>query len=246
MPSLSPTQTETMSKVMSTPVDVEQTVDHPAKYYGRGLAPMFFSIAMWISAISTFLVLRTISGRAQAGRASSVRLLMMGFGPAATVCLVGALIMIFGVWLVLGLDPVHPWLLLLFVTVTSLAWMAMAHVLRLIMGSPQTAVFLILLVLQLPTCGGTFPVTMLPTFYEHLAVFMPMKYSVDAFRYLISDGPLHYFVTGITVQAVLLGISLFCIAWLGHRHKRFRMRDLHPPMVTSTSSGDYAFSVHPR
>ena len=246
MPSLSPTQTETMSKVMSTPVDVEQTVDHPAKYYGRGLAPMFFSIAMWISAISTFLVLRTISGRAQAGRASSVRLLMMGFGPAATVCLVGALIMIFGVWLVLGLDPVHPWLLLLFVTVTSLAWMAMAHVLRLIMGSPQTAVFLILLVLQLPTCGGTFPVTMLPAFYEHLAVFMPMKYSVDAFRYLISDGPLHYFVTGITVQAVLLAISLFCIAWLGHRHKRFRMRDLHPPMVTSTSSGDYAFSVHPR
>ncbi|WP_130865454.1 YhgE/Pip domain-containing protein [Acidipropionibacterium timonense] len=246
MPSLSPANSQDMSKIMSSPVDVEQTVDHPATYYGRGLAPMFFSIAMWIACISTFLVVRTFSGRALAGRANSLKLLLTGYGPAAIVALTGSLLMALGVWFALGLDPVHPWLFLLFVVVTCLAWMAMAHGLRMVFGSPQTAIFLILLVLQLPTCGGTFPVAMLPTIYRKLSVIMPMKYAVDAFRIVISGGPMSNFVIALAVQVGILALSLLGIAILVHRHKRFRMRDLHPPMVTSTSTADFAFSVRPR
>lgn len=246
IPDLSDRQRTNLADVMSSPVDITQTVDHSAKYYGRGLAPMFLSIAMWIACISTFLVVRTASGRSLTGRANSLKIAMMGFGPLATIGLAGSFLMVAGVWLLLGLDPVHPWLFIGFVTVTSLAWMALAYWIRLILGSPQTAVFLILLVLQLPTCGGTFPVTMLPPFYQKLSVIMPMKYSVDTFRALISGGQMSTVGLGFGVQAGILATSIGLIVWLIRRHKIFRMRDLHPPMVTSTTTADYAFSVRPR
>ena len=98
-------QRTNLADVMSSPVDVEQTILHSAKYYGRGLAPMFFSIAMWIACISTFLVVRTFSGRAMTGRANALSIALVGFGPLAVIALVGAYIMAFGVWLTLGCWP---------------------------------------------------------------------------------------------------------------------------------------------
>ena len=246
IPGMTDDQRTNLANVMSSPVDVEQTILHSAKYYGRGLAPMFFSIAMWIACISTFLVVRTFSGRAMTGRANALSIALVGFGPLAVIALVGAYIMAFGVWLTLGLDPVHPWYFIGFVTLTSLSWMMLAFWMRLIFGSPQTAIFLILLVLQLPTCGGTFPVTMLPPVYQKLAVVMPMKYSVDAFRVLISGGPMSTMALGFAVEGGILIISTIITLALVHRHKLFRMRDLHPPMITSTSTADFAFSVRPR
>jgi len=246
IPGLSDDKRSNLANIMSSPVDIEQTILHSAKYYGRGLAPMFFSIAMWIACISTFLVVRTFSGRAMTGRANSLSIALVGFGPLAVIALAGAYIMAFGVWLILGLDPVHPWYFIGFVTLASLSWMMLAFWMRLIFGSPQTAIFLILLVLQLPTCGGTFPVTMLPPVYQKLAVVMPMKYSVDAFRVLISGGPMSTLALGFAVEGGILVISMIITLVLVHRHKLFRMRDLHPPMITSTSTADFAFSVRPR
>lgn len=246
VPELSDEQRADLSSVMAQPVDIHQRVDHDAKYYGRGLAPMFFSIALWIACVSTFLVLRTISGRAITGRAGPWRRALLGFGPPGLVGTLGALLMGGGVWLFLGLDPVHPWKFALLLVVAALAFMALGYWVRLILGSPQTAVFLVLLILQLPACGGIFPVTMLNDFYQALSVVSPMKYSVDAFRVAISGGQASHYWAALGVLAGILAVSLAIIVTLVHRKQRFGMRDLHPPMVTSTSTADYAFSVHPR
>lgn len=246
IPNLSDQQRENLSRIMASPVDIEQTVDNDAKYYGRGLAPFFFSIALWIACVSTFLVVRTISGRALTGRASPLRIATVGFGPVGLIGIVGAMLMGLGVWALLGLDPVHPGLFVLLLATASLSFMALAYWIRLLMGSPQTAVFLIALILQLPASGGTFPVAMLNDFYQGLAVIAPMRYSVDAFRVAISGGSMTTYWVSLAVLAGILVVSLALTAWLVWRRQIFRMRDLHPPMVTSTSTADYAFSVRPR
>ncbi len=246
LPTLSENQRNTMADVMSSPATVTQTVDNPAGEYGRGLAPMFFSIALWIAGVSTFLVVRTISGRALTGRANPLRITMLGFGPVATIGLAGALLMGLSVWVTLGLDPVHPWQFLLLLAVTALSFMAPAYLLRLIFGSPQTAVYLILLILQLPACGGTFPPVLLPEIYQKLAVVSPMKYSVDAFRVAISGGLPGTYWGAIAVLVGIIVVCLGLIVVLVSRRRQFRIDDLHPAMVTSTSTADYAFSVRPR
>ena len=81
IPVLPQDKTDQAVQVLSEPADVSMTVDNPAGVYGRGLAPMFFSIALWVFGISAFLVVRPISGRALAGRASAARL-AIGSWPA--------------------------------------------------------------------------------------------------------------------------------------------------------------------
>ncbi|WP_250505962.1 YhgE/Pip family protein [Bowdeniella massiliensis] len=246
LPDLSEDERTNLATIMSSPVDVEQVVTHDAQTYGRGLAPMFFSIALWIAAVSTFLVVRTISGRALSSRARPARLAFFGFGPVGAIALIGGLIMGLGVWALLGLDPVHPILYLLLIAVTSLSFMALGYWIRLLLGSPQTALFLVLLILQLPASGGTFPPQMLGPFYQFIAKISPMKYSVDAFRVAISGGAMSTYWLSLGILAAILAGSLVITWYLVKKRQIFRMRDLHPPMVTSTSTADYAFSVRPR
>ncbi|WP_296138015.1 YhgE/Pip domain-containing protein [uncultured Tessaracoccus sp.] len=246
LPQLSDKQQEKLAVAMSSPVDFEQTVDHDAQYYGRGLAPMFASIGMWIMTVSVFLVVRTISGRALSGRGNPFRIAATGLGPIFAIALGGAWIMAIGLWAGLGLDPVHPGLFLLLVSVASLAFVGLAYVVRLVLGSPQTAIFLVWLILQLPASGGTFPVQMLPSFFRALVPVSPMWYSVTAFRVAISGGQMstYWMCTGVLFGVLVASVALS--VWLVWRRQRFRMRDLHPPMVTSESTADFAFSVRPR
>ncbi|WP_174511424.1 hypothetical protein, partial [Methylocella tundrae] len=62
----------------------------------------------------------------------------------------------------------------------------------------------------------------------------------------ISGGPMSTLALGFAVEGGILVISTIITLVLVHRHKLFRMRDLHPPMITSTSTADFAFSVRPR
>lgn len=246
LPQLTDEERDNLAVAMSQPVDFDQQVDNDAGVYGRGVAPMFLSMGMWIVTVSGFLVVRTISGRALTGRGNPLRITATGLGPISAVALAGAWVMGLGVWGLLGLDPVHPFLFLLLITVASLSFIALGYVFRLLMGSPQTAVFLVWLILQLPSSGGTFPPQMLPEAFQALTVVSPMYYAVCAFRVAISGGQ---FTTYWMCIAVLLGILIVSVigsVLLVRRRQRFRMRDLHPPMVTSESTADFAFSVRPR
>lgn len=246
IPALTAADTEKLASIMSSPVDVKMVVDNDAGTYGRGLAPFFFSIAIWVGTVTYYLVMRTLSGRAAVARASTLRTLVFGFGTIMGVGLVGSLLMGYGVWLWLGLNPVHGWLYLLLLLLVPVSFFSLGYAVRLLIGAPQSAVFLVWLILQLPASGGTFPVAMLQPFYQALSIVSPMRYSVDAFRVVISGGTAFQYWGSV---AVLFGIAVLSLAasyYLVHKRKQFRMRDLHPPMITSASTGDYSFSVRPR
>src|SRR6478752_519979 len=52
IPTLAPDQEANSEQVLSSPADVQVTIDNPATVYGRGLAPFFFAIAIWVFGIS--------------------------------------------------------------------------------------------------------------------------------------------------------------------------------------------------
>lgn len=246
LPNLSDSEQESLAVTMSQPVDLQTTVDNDAEFYGRGLAPMFASLGIWILTVSAFLVIRTVSGRALVGRGGAWRAILAGFGPLACIAVISSWLMGFALWFGLGLNPVQPWLFFLLLTVAALSFFSLAYLVRIAIGSPQTAVFLVWLILQLPACGGTFPVEMLPSFFRFLAPLSPMWYSVTAMRVTISGGDLSRYWMCIAVLTIVGVVSTALIGVLVRRRQRFRMRDLHPPMITSTSTAEYAFSVRPR
>lgn len=246
IPALTDSEVDHLAEIMSSPVSISVITDNDAETYGRGLAPFFFSIALWVSSVTFFLVMRTMPGRLVLSRASNFATMMHGFAPFAVMGVASSLIMGLGVWGLLGLHPVHPWRFILLLIVAALAFMALGYLVRLWLGSPQSAVFLVALILQLPASGGTFPTEMLNSFYRGLSSISPMRYSVDAFRVAISGGTATQYWGSVGVLALIAVVSLALLYWLVGRRRVLRMRDLHPPMITGESTGDFAFSVRPR
>lgn len=246
IPGLNEDSRNNLAKTMASPVDIEMQVDNSAEYYGRGLAPFFLTIALWVTAISMFLVLRTLPGRALTGRAPAWKLAWAGLSAPLTLGIGGSLIMGIVLWPTLGMNPVHPFEYIILLIVAAASFVSLAYLTRLYLGSTQSAVFIILLLLQLPASGGTFPLALLEPFYQVLATISPMRYTVDAFRVAISGGNLGIYWDSVTLLfAIFLG-TLPLIVHKINAKKHFTIDDLHPKFVTSTSTGDYAFSVHPR
>ncbi|MBK7822260.1 MAG: YhgE/Pip domain-containing protein [Tessaracoccus sp.] len=229
IPVLTAAEQDDAVTVMSAPVDVTMQVDNPAHVNGRGLAPMFFSIALWMFGISAFFLLRPITGRVLAARGSDLRIGLTAWGTLAATSVVASWIMLAVAWIGLGIAPVHPWLLIALTTLVALAFSAIAHLLRTWLGLVATAGMLLLLILQLTAAGGTYPPEMLPPFFASLGRFMPMRYSIEAFRIAISGGLMSRFVLDVALLALVLLSSVVLLLVVVHRRRRFSMKDLHPP-----------------
>lgn len=232
IPALSGDQTDDAVQVLASPADVTMDVLNPATYYGRGLAPMFFSIALWVFGISVFLVVRPITGRALAGRASPLRLAMTGWLPIGGIATAGGLLMVGVVWLTLGLAPVHPFGLLAVLVLAACCFSAIAHLLRTALGTAGSSLLLVLLILQLVSAGGTYPTPLLPAFFAGISPYMPMTYLIDAFRITISGGEMAHLVRDVTVLAVVLLITHALVVLVVRRRQGFTMKDLHPPLMS--------------
>ncbi len=230
IPALTQDQANGAAQVLSAPADVKSVVENPAKVYGRGLAPLFFSIAMWVFGISGFLVMRPISGRLLSGRMNPLRLTLSAYIPFGTVAVAGALVMLATVWIGLGLDPVHGLATLSMTVLVALVFSVIAHFLRMALGLPGSATLLVWLILQLASTGGTYPAAILPPFFQWIAPFMPISYSIEAFRISISGGLWSRFWADVVVLMVIGATTFVLDALVIRARQRFTMTDLHPPL----------------
>ena len=228
MPVISPDQRSDAVQVLSSPVDPKLTIDNPAVVYGRGLAPFFFAIAIWVFGITAFLVLRPVSGRALAGRASAVRIAVAGWLPIGILAILGSLLLLAVSWFALGLDPVHPGGAIGVVVLAAICFSAIAHLLRTWLGAVGSAITLVLLMVQLVSAGGLYPVETLPAPLRALHPAIPMTYLIDSLRVTFTGGPIPRLWADIgilaAVAAVAIGLTVLVVA----RRKQFGMRDLHP------------------
>ena len=229
VPALTEDERDEAALVMSRPVEAVMQVDNSAEVYGRGMAPMFFSIALWVFGIAAFNIMRPISGRLLAGRRNPVAIALAAWLPVGIVAVGGGLLML-AATLPLGLAPVHPERAVALTVLVAVVFSLIAHLVQTALGTPGSALLLVLLILQLASTGGTYPAEVLPGFFQALHPFMPMSYSIEAFRNAISGGPDQRFWVPVVV---LMGIGAAALALdvlVVRRRRRFRMKDLHPAL----------------
>lgn len=229
VPALTEDERDEAALVMSRPVEAVMQVDNSAEVYGRGMAPMFFSIALWVFGIAAFNIMRPISGRLLAGRRNPVAIALAAWLPVGIVAVGGGLLML-AATLPLGLAPVHPVRAVALTVLVAVVFSLIAHLMQTALGTPGSALLLVLLILQLASTGGTYPAEVLPGFFQALHPFMPMSYSIEAFRNAISGGLDQRFWVPVVV---LMGIGAAALALdvlVVRRRRRFRMKDLHPAL----------------
>ncbi|WP_327088331.1 YhgE/Pip domain-containing protein [Nonomuraea sp. NBC_01738] len=217
--------------MMSDPVRIDTRVSDHVPDYGTGFAPYFLPISLWVGAVITYLVLRPLNPRVLASMTPPWRAALAGWLPAV---LVGALevaaillVLRFG----LGMEADNWAGLIGFLMLTSAAFMAILQALNALLGSVGKVLAIALLVLQLTSAGGTYPVQTSPDFFQTISPYMPMTWVVNAVRRLISGGyaePIHWGVIGLSIVAAA-ALALTTLA--ARKGRLWSISRLHPALT---------------
>jgi putative membrane protein len=177
------------------------------------------------------MVLRPLNRRHLLSGAPARRVAFAALLPAVAVGLAQATLLFAVVTLALGLAPVHPFVTWTLLALTAAAFAAIMQLLGAALGPAGRLVALALLMLQLTSSGGTYPVQTTPAFFQAVHPLLPMTYVVEALRHAIDGGPAGTVMLGLLALAGYGAGALAGTAAVARRSRRLTPSGLHPELV---------------
>jgi putative membrane protein len=216
------------SGVMSDPVQLLSQATHKASTYGTGFAPYFIPLSLWVGAMVAYMLMQPLSKRALAAGAPGWRIAFAGWLPAAVVGVLQVAALLAVLHWAIGLQMVRTVGTIGFLALVSACFAAIVQWLNARFGPAGRVLVLALLMLQLTSAGGTYPVQTSPAFFNALHPFLPMSYVVDGLRHLITGGELWPVWRACLVLLAFTAGSLTLTAWSAHRKQVWTVDRLHP------------------
>ena len=182
---LQPTGDPTVQHIVS-PVAADHHVQGDVPNYGNALSPYVLSLGLFVGALA-FCVIYPIRGfystpkNARSWWLAKISVLAL---ESVAQALVLDAVMVFG----LGLHPAHPAQFVGLSIAASLTFMSIVALLTIALDNVGRFLAMLLLVLQLGSAEGVFPISLSPALFQAINPFVPMTYSIRAFREAISGG----------------------------------------------------------
>jgi putative membrane protein len=114
---------------------------------------------------------------------------------------------------------------------TALTFTAILQFLGAKLGPAGRLVALALLMLQLTSSGGTYPVETTPAFFQVIHDWLPMTYVVNGLRHLIDGGPAGTVIKGSLVLAGSAAAAFALTTLAAWQGRRLSPSKLHPDLV---------------
>ncbi len=195
------------AEVLSDPLSLSKTDNDQVPVNGIAMAPYMISVALFVAALSTNMIFAKLpSGRHPESRWAWVK---SRFEINGVIAVLAAVLVYGGIHLI-GLTANHEMRTLLLIIIASLTFMSMVTALT-TWNSRLGAFFsLILLLLQLASSAGTYPLALTNSFFKAVNPWLPMSYSVSGLRQTISmTGNIHHQVIFLLVTLVLfIGLGM--------------------------------------
>ena len=205
---------------MASPVKSETTKQGDVPNYGYALAPYVLSLSLFVGAIALNIVYpirKTFAEQENAFRWWLAKASVTGLAAfvQATILM---LIMVY----CLGLVPDHPVNFIGAIYLTSFVYMSIVSLLVIVLDNPGRFLAMVLLVLQLGSSEGTFPIQTANGFFQAVNPLVPMTYSIRALRQAISGGLGSSFYSDSmwVLAGFLLAANLLMIGFFIYRGKR--------------------------
>lgn len=208
---------ESIKKFVSEPIVIDEKNYFPVKNYGSGFAPYFIPLSLWVGALIMFFV---VSDKVDEDiKASSGSLVIGKFLSFAFIGMMQAIIVSIAI-LSLGLKPDNVIIYFAFNIFMSIVFIAIIQCLVFLMGMVGRMIALVMLILQLTSCAGTFPLELVPTFFKVINPFLPFTYCVSALREIIAG--INYSVLSkdcLVLGGIMILFLTISVLFKGHADK---------------------------
>ena len=195
------------AETLAGPLSLSKTDNDHVPVNGIGMAPYMISVALFVAALSTNMIFAKLpSGRHPESRWAWFK---SRFEINGVIAVLAAVLVYGGVHLI-GLTANHEMRTLFLIIIASLTFMSMVTALT-TWNSRLGAFFsLILLLLQLASSAGTYPLALTNDFFKSVNPWLPMSYSVSGLRQTISmTGNIHHQVVFLLITLVLfIGLGM--------------------------------------
>ena len=194
------------AEVLSNPLNLSKTDNDQVPVNGIAMAPYMISVALFVAAISTNMIFAKLpSGRHPESRWAWLKSRAEINGIIAVL----AGILVYGGVHLIGLTANHEMRTFILIILTSLVFMSMVTALTTWNSRIGAFFSLILLLLQLASSAGTYPLALTNDFFRAINPWLPMSYSVSGLRQTISmTGNIHH-------QVIFLAVILALFTGLG-------------------------------
>jgi putative membrane protein len=229
VPNWTTQQKDAVADTIGGPVQLEASHENAAPNFGTGMAPFFLTLALFFGALVLWMVLRPLQSRPIAAEVLAIRVVLASYLPAAAIAIFQAAILYCVVRFALGMHVVHPVSMLAFMILISCSFVAATQAINAVVGPAVGRVLIMaLLMLQLVSAGGMYPVETTSRPFQVLHGFDPMTYGVNGLRQLILGG-----IDGRLWQAIIVLIGISAVALLisclsARRHQLWNLERLIP------------------
>jgi len=194
------------AEILSNPLNLSKTDNDQVPVNGIAMAPYMISVALFVAALSTNMIFAKLpSGRHPESRWAWLKSRAEINGIIAVL----AGILVYGGVHLIGLTANHEMRTFILIILTSLVFMSMVTALTTWNSRIGAFFSLILLLLQLASSAGTYPLALTNDFFRAINPWLPMSYSVSGLRQTISmTGNIHH-------QVIFLAVILALFTGLG-------------------------------
>ncbi len=190
------------------PVSMKTEIVYPVENYGSGVTPFYTTLALWVGGVVLVSLIK-VNARTDGLKDPKPHELFFGrYLLFLILALIQAAITVWGNFSLLHIQCLYPRRFLLAAFLTSATFSLLIYALTISFGDIGKAVVVVLMVIQIAGSSGTYPIEILPQFYQKLYIFFPFPYAINAMREAVAGTYEHDFTL------YLLRLLLFAAAAL--------------------------------
>ena len=169
------------AEFFANPVKLQENKLYHIENYGSAMTPFYTVLSIWVGSLLMSSLLTTKVEDEE----NKYKPYQKYFGRGllfVIISLFQTLIITLGDMYILGTQATSPFRFVVFALLISLLFSSIIYTIVCILGNVGKAVCIILLVLQLGSSGGTFPIQMTSKFFQTLYPKVPFTYSIGLLR----------------------------------------------------------------
>ena len=200
---------DAVSTFMTNPIELNTTTFYEVEDYGSGMTPFYTNLALWVGGMVLIALLKQEVDEDEKVKKFTLNQAYFGRQLLFVILSVAqSLIICLGDLYLLKVQCVHPGLFILTGVIAGLVYLSLIYAITAAFKHIGRAIFVFLVIIQIPGSTGTFPVEMMGSFYQAIYRLMPFTYSNGAMRECIGG---MYYNTWLKDMGILLVYVLLAL-----------------------------------